>query len=274
MTDRTPTYPGRVRLVPVAGQENVFDLVRADAPTEAGTPLNKATLLNDAAASLLKLTGNGATPSKAFELLAQTMKEYGLLHPSRIEVTDTTASLAAFGRAVDSYCADFTKSQVHLVQFRDYPGLPDNVFCGLLYYVTRNTVGLFGFSGTGRVVYKIKQGGVWQKWQTLHSDTWSSVYDRTESVGIGTGFSISKAEVDKLAEIRVEYSDGTYGIFYGETLEALKQGSSWNEVWLQASAGTRTDKALWLQGSHAEGWNAQIYADVPTEKSIALAYNT
>jgi len=40
--DRIPTYPGRVKMTPVAGQENTFDMVRADAPIEAGTPINRA----------------------------------------------------------------------------------------------------------------------------------------------------------------------------------------------------------------------------------------
>ncbi len=40
--DRVPTHPGRVKLIPVVGQENTYDMVRADAPIEAGTPLNKA----------------------------------------------------------------------------------------------------------------------------------------------------------------------------------------------------------------------------------------
>lgn len=40
--DRIPTYPGRVKLVPVEGQENVYDMVRVDSPTEEGTPINKA----------------------------------------------------------------------------------------------------------------------------------------------------------------------------------------------------------------------------------------
>lgn len=39
--DRVPTYPGRVRLVPVSG--DLYDLVRADEPRVAGTPLDKAT---------------------------------------------------------------------------------------------------------------------------------------------------------------------------------------------------------------------------------------
>ena len=39
--DRIPTYPGRVKLIPVAGQANTFDLVRADEPLVTGTPINR-----------------------------------------------------------------------------------------------------------------------------------------------------------------------------------------------------------------------------------------
>lgn len=61
MQDRVPLYPGRVKMTPVAGQANTFDMVRADDPTQAGTPLNKATLLKDATAALYGL-GTGAVP--------------------------------------------------------------------------------------------------------------------------------------------------------------------------------------------------------------------
>jgi hypothetical protein len=40
--DRIPTYPGRVKMVPVEGQPNTYDMVRADEPIEPGTPINKA----------------------------------------------------------------------------------------------------------------------------------------------------------------------------------------------------------------------------------------
>lgn len=40
--DRVPTYPGRVKLVPVSGQANTYDMVRADEPTVEGTPIDKA----------------------------------------------------------------------------------------------------------------------------------------------------------------------------------------------------------------------------------------
>lgn len=61
MQDRVPLYPGRVKMTPVAGQANTYDMVRADDPTQAGTPLNKATLLKDATAALYGL-GTGAVP--------------------------------------------------------------------------------------------------------------------------------------------------------------------------------------------------------------------
>ena len=40
--DRIPTYPGRVKLIPVPGQADTYDMVRADEPIEPGTPINKA----------------------------------------------------------------------------------------------------------------------------------------------------------------------------------------------------------------------------------------
>lgn len=47
MKDRVSLYPGRIRLNPVEGQDNVYDLVRADEPIEEGTPLNKVNILKD-----------------------------------------------------------------------------------------------------------------------------------------------------------------------------------------------------------------------------------
>lgn len=70
MKDRVSTYPGRVRLTPVSGQENVYDLERADQPTETGTPLNKANLLSDEVAEFLDLP-NTATPNDAFRALKE-----------------------------------------------------------------------------------------------------------------------------------------------------------------------------------------------------------
>ncbi len=40
--NRVSKYPGRVVLSPVSGQANTYDMARADEPTEAGTPIDKA----------------------------------------------------------------------------------------------------------------------------------------------------------------------------------------------------------------------------------------
>lgn len=68
MKDRVPLYPGRVTLTPVSGQANTFDLVRADQPTQDGTPLNKASLLKDATAALFGL-GTDAVPDDVLDWL-------------------------------------------------------------------------------------------------------------------------------------------------------------------------------------------------------------
>jgi len=65
MKDRVPRYPGRVKMTPVAGQANTYDMARADDPTQEGTPLNKTTLLKDATAALFGLGAN-AVPDDAF----------------------------------------------------------------------------------------------------------------------------------------------------------------------------------------------------------------
>lgn len=65
MKDRIPLYPGRVKLNPVTGQENTYDMVRADEPTQEGTPLNKATLLKDNTAKALGLTSEDPTVNEA-----------------------------------------------------------------------------------------------------------------------------------------------------------------------------------------------------------------
>lgn len=73
MQDRASLYPGRVKLVPVAGQENTYDMVRADSPTQEGTPLNKGTLLKDATAALFGL-GADAVPDEVLALLNSLVK--------------------------------------------------------------------------------------------------------------------------------------------------------------------------------------------------------
>lgn len=72
MEDRVSLYPGRVKLEPVAGQTNVYDLTRADEPTQEGTPLSKASLLKDATAALYGL-GTDAVPDEVLGALSKSI---------------------------------------------------------------------------------------------------------------------------------------------------------------------------------------------------------
>lgn len=90
MKDRLPLYPGRVKLVPVSGQENVYDMVRADQPTQDGDPINKATLLKDATATLFGL-GTDAVPDDVLEYVGK----YNLHWWAKYNATPGSYSLAA-----------------------------------------------------------------------------------------------------------------------------------------------------------------------------------
>ena len=89
MQDRVSLHPGRVKLMPVAGQENTYDMVRADSPTQEGTPLNKDTLLKDATAALFGL-GADAVPDGVFVALTECFAQ---ILVTTIPNTEVTASL-------------------------------------------------------------------------------------------------------------------------------------------------------------------------------------
>lgn len=78
MKDRVPTYPGRVSLTSLG--QNLYNLARADEPTEEGTKLSKVNLLSDDAA--LAVWNNTppdilCTPSTALEHLGNNAFHVG-----------------------------------------------------------------------------------------------------------------------------------------------------------------------------------------------------
>ena len=78
MKDRVPTYPGRVSLTALG--QNLYNLARADEPTEEGTKLSKVNLLSDDAA--LAVWNNTppnilCTPSTALEHLGNNAFHVG-----------------------------------------------------------------------------------------------------------------------------------------------------------------------------------------------------
>lgn len=99
MQDRVPLYPGRVKLTPVSGQENTYDMVRADQPTQEGTPLNKANLLSDDVAALLGL-GATSVPNDAFRALSRyhwkLIQEYRTAGPVEFTVPDNVTIIGVY----------------------------------------------------------------------------------------------------------------------------------------------------------------------------------
>lgn len=89
MQDRVSLYPGRVTLTPVPGQENTFDLVRADQPTQEGTPLNKTSFLTDKTAALFGFD-QSAVPNDIFDMLSYLVPtEKGLLTVQTVDQNGT-----------------------------------------------------------------------------------------------------------------------------------------------------------------------------------------
>lgn len=69
MIDRVPTLPGRTKMTKADGSTEYVTIERADEPTQAGTPLNKATLFDSNAEARYA----AATPSEAFNKAVQIL---------------------------------------------------------------------------------------------------------------------------------------------------------------------------------------------------------
>lgn len=81
MQDRLPLYPGRVQMIPVPGQANTYDMVRADQPSEPGTPLNKSTLLADETVKALGLNiEDDPTPNNALFQIITNLFQHASRH--------------------------------------------------------------------------------------------------------------------------------------------------------------------------------------------------
>ena len=73
MDDRQPTYPGRVKIVRVEGEDDLYDVTMADEPTNEGDAPIKKNLLHDSTAEMLGLTKK-AVVNDAFVVVANTLK--------------------------------------------------------------------------------------------------------------------------------------------------------------------------------------------------------
>ena len=82
MKNRTPKYPGRVKMTPVAGQTDVYDMERADEPDDTGTPFNKRTMLQDSTGRFLRLPYANPLVDDAFRHMVDRIVPIGTIRTS------------------------------------------------------------------------------------------------------------------------------------------------------------------------------------------------
>lgn len=85
MQDRSPKYPGRVKLLPVAGQGNIYDMTRADDPDDTGTPFNKRTMLQDSTSQFLNLPLANPFVDDAFRHVVDRAVPIGTIRTSPVQ---------------------------------------------------------------------------------------------------------------------------------------------------------------------------------------------
>lgn len=155
MQDRVSLYPGRVKLEPVAGQANTYDLTRADQPTQEGTPLNKASLLSDATETAMFGASANRTVDEAF------------------------AGLAAQIKLIMSNTADIT------LTLKDSAGhaLPGVLVQGIL-----TESGQAVYSGTDGIA----AGYIAEGSQTIKVTGYADIEDYTETIAVTKGTTITK----------------------------------------------------------------------------------
>ena len=82
MKDRTPKFPGRVKLKPVAGQTDTYDMTRADDPDDTGTPFNTRTMLQDSTGRFLRLPYSNPLVDDAFRHMVDRIVPIGTIRTS------------------------------------------------------------------------------------------------------------------------------------------------------------------------------------------------
>ena len=188
--DRQPTYPGRVKLSPVPGLTDVFDMARADEPTEVGTPINKV-LLDQKAYTLTKdvtvyvstsgndSTGDGtsAKPYKTINRALADLPKYlggytatiniaNGTYPEIVEVSGFSGGTLVLGTEGTSVVANgLTVQNSSKVVNRIYKYETANTAAGSIFHVTDcSDVELIGglyvttTSSSGKAGVKVEKG--------------------------------------------------------------------------------------------------------------------
>lgn len=111
MEDRIPLYPGRVKMVPVEGQPDVYDMTRADEAIRDGTPINKTNLLKDTTAEQFGLD-SAAVPDDILSWLGKYNEHWwSALHGDatyEIDMSPVTTNIYIYGSTANESPEDRT----------------------------------------------------------------------------------------------------------------------------------------------------------------------
>lgn len=107
--DRVPTYPGRMKLTKQDGSSEYVTLERADSPTQAGTPINKALFDSIAAdiAKKLSLTGGTVTGPVIFRHNGAAVELQDTDSGRKTKLHKNASASADYG----TYLADYTNTE-------------------------------------------------------------------------------------------------------------------------------------------------------------------
>lgn len=89
--NRVPTYVGRIKLVPVSGSDNLYDMTRADDPVVEGTPINKE-LFDSIKNDLMRISPNIITDTSLIASSRNVAYFPNLGATGLLENSDTTSN--------------------------------------------------------------------------------------------------------------------------------------------------------------------------------------
>ena len=232
MIDRSPKYPGRVKLIPVSGQENTYDMTRADEPDDTGTPFNKRTMIQDSTGRFLRLPVSNPFVDDALRHM-----------PDRIEPIGTVKTSPALSLGDAWLPCDGSQ-----VTFAEYPalcqllrGVSSAVWDGFSLGFSGNlsqpvffdgrwliaNLSYTGASGTNYYTYNITIYS-----STTLNGTWTAEYTTTRNIYQSAASIHIACSEDKCV---VVFPNGAYGSMKIEELYCLAGSSTWTSAYISAS---------------------------------------
>ncbi len=268
MKDRIPLYPGRVKMTPVSGQANIYDMERADQPTQEGTPLSKATLLSDATAAALGLAGDDPTVDEAL-LKLRRESEYlvGDIRQSLLNLEEKSNGdyLLCDGRTVIASQYPALK-EITIGEFpNNFRTIDIGISCGML---SDDESEVFGVSGdsSGNDLFVVKELGNLENSYTYNGGNTGSTQNLSQGFYFDGNFIFLK---------KTKYSSSGPGIYMISLSKRTSRmlSSSYSNV-SGLGAITKPSNAYWLIQEPANSYALKIISfDISLNMSVRSIVN-